>query len=341
MEECKSPLGGGYLSASAIRLYGRYAQGGPIEHGPEHDELTAWHLVAMEDGRPVTREPRDTLRRHVIEQLAVLQEQAALIASVPTAIDELTTHFQRGRKGGGCEYLAQREIVNARIAEVVDAAEAEILAAQPGGPRTRQLMDVAIRRDTAALRRGVSMRTLYRDSVRQHPVTREWAQVMSAQGGRYGTLAGPFQRCILVDRKTAFIEDLVVGASPNAGWMVTDRAMVAFIQASFEEWWRRAEPWHGRLQEVVEPGEVRTTRLQREILRDTAAGITQQVTAARLGMCVRSLQRQLEQLREMWGATTLAALTYQWVLSPDYQVDDQPLDAVSGQVEQAAVSAVA
>lgn len=335
MDDAKSIAENGYLSASAVRLYGQIAQSGVVdpERGPELEQLLEWGLVTVQDGVLVASEPRDAMRKRAMEQVAVLQEQAARIAAVPAVLDDLVTGFQRGRtRHAGCEYLPERETVNARIADVVAAAKDEILAAQPGGPRTRELMEIAIRRDAAALRRGVSMRTLYRDSVRHHPVTREWAQIMSAQGGVYRTLAGPFQRCILVDGKTAFIEDLVVGASENAGWVVTDRAMVAFITASFEEWWRRAEPWRGYMRDACEPDGVRTTRLQREILRDTVTRATQTATATRLGISVRSLQRELTVLREMWGVETLTELAYQWALSPDRLVDDQAVDVVTGEV---------
>jgi hypothetical protein len=65
------------------------------------------------------------------------------------------------------------------------------------------------------------------------------------------------------------------------------------------------------------------------------AGIKQTVTAARLGMGVRSLQRQLDRIREMWNVDTLAELGYHFALSPDRLVDDQDVDTVTGPGEEA------
>jgi len=323
----------GAVSPAAERLYARYAKGGLLEaeRGPEHAELEALGLVVVEGGRPVVLDPQKALRRHALRQLEVLQEKAEQIAATPAVADALSAHFQRAREAsGGCEFLADQDLVNARIQNVVAGAKTEIIAAQPGGPRSRELMAEAIDRDSDALRRGVTLRTLYRDSVRQHPVTREWAQIMSAQGAQYRTLAGPFERCIVVDGRTAFISDLVVGAEPHAAWQVTHPAAIAFITAVFEDAWRRAEPWQGWLRNAVEPDGVRTTRIQREILRDTVAGVKQATTAARLGMGVRSLQRQLDQIRDMWGVASLAELGYHFALSPDRLVDDQDVDTITG-----------
>jgi hypothetical protein len=321
------------VSETAARLYARYAKGSLLEaeRGPEHDELEALGLVVVEGGRPLVLDPQRALRRHAVRQLNLMQKQAEQLAAVPAVAEALSAHFQRARAAaGGCEFLADKDLVNARIQDVVGAAKAEIMAAQPGGPRNRDHMQEAAERDADALRRGVTLRTMYRDSVRQHPVTREWAQVMSAQGAQYRTLVSPFERCIVVDGRVAFISDLVVGAEPHAAWQVTHPAAVAFITAVFEDAWRRAEPWQGWLRNVVEPDGVRTTRIQREILRDTVAGIKQTVTAARLGMGVRSLQRQLDQIRDMWGVETLAELGYHFALSPDRLVDDQAVDTVTG-----------
>jgi hypothetical protein len=101
--------------------------------------------------------------------------------------------------------------------------------------------------------------------------------------------------------------------------------MVAFIAAVFDETWRRAQPWVGEAK-VTCRGGTRTTRLQRAILRDTANGIGQEITAKRLGLSLRALQRELSQLRRAWDAPTLAALTYQWALSPDRLINDSTPD---------------
>ncbi|MFM9780420.1 phospholipase D-like domain-containing protein [Streptomyces scabiei] len=333
--------GRGYLSADAIRVYGRIARQERLE---EHDrrhvqELVAWGAVAFSADRPdmpVVLDPQKAAQRRLERELAEAAERVAMMKALPAVSDELALHYERAqwRAGGGSEFLDDPVTVNARLDDVVGSAEVEILAAQPGGPRTRELLNRAVTRDTEAVQRGVALRTLYRDTVRDHPVTAEGVRTMSGRGGQYRTLVGPFQRCIVVDRRQAFISDHVVeGAPAHAGWHVTDRALVAFIAVVFDEAWHRASPWHGELRTqtgassavdaVSGPASgVRTSALQRAILRDMAAGIEQRLTANRMGIRLRRLTDEIKDLKELLGVQTLPELTYWWALSPDRLVDD-------------------
>ena len=319
------------LSDAARDLYARIARG---EHAEEADsgpleELFSRQLVAADTdvpGRLTVMDPHEAERLYLQAGMRDLVERAAHLASIPGAADELAAHFERAqrRTADGCEYLAEPGIVNARIGVALAQAQCELLTAQPGGPRTKELLDIALERDTDALKRGVSVRTLYRDSVRDDAVTRVWATLMTQKGAQFRTLASPFQRCIIVDRRQAFISDYAPGSNPNSAWHVRGQAMVAFIVAVFEDSWRRADTWTGDPRTVDVSAGTRTTRLQREILRDTAAGIEQRATAKRLGISVRKLSTEIGKLREMWAVQTLPELTYQWALSPERLIDDRP-----------------
>jgi DNA-binding CsgD family transcriptional regulator len=300
--------------------------------------LVAWGAVGFDAERPhvpVALNPLEAAQRNVKQEIEEAERRVARLKSLPDLADQLAVHYERAqwRAGGGSEFLDDSATVNARLDDVVASAHSEILAAQPGGPRDRALLERAVARDTDALARGVTLRTLYRDTVRDHQVTAEGARIMSARGAAYRTLVAPFERCIVVDRRYAFISDHVVeGSPPHAAWYVTDRAMVAFVAVVFDEAWRRASPWHGELRsrralEAVDTLSgpdtgVRTNRRQREILRDMAAGTPQTVTARRLGISRRTLTDQITALKSLFGAQTLHELTYQFALSPDHRVDD-------------------
>jgi ATP/maltotriose-dependent transcriptional regulator MalT len=146
-----------------------------------------------------------------------------------------------------------------------------------------------------------------------------------------------------VDRKTAFITDtLVVGGHENAAWQITDGAFVAYIVAEFEARWRRADPWHGELRArgqgvdtVSGAVGVRTTRREREILRDIVAGRSNASIAHRLETSLRTLQAEIAELKASFDASSI--LTYKWALSPDRLVDDSaPADVTSTGAEAAA-----
>ncbi|MEW2266940.1 hypothetical protein [Streptomyces sp. NPDC047868] len=342
------------MSAAALRVYGMIAHQEQVtdDHQAALEELVAWGVVGFDPARPnvpVALDPQEAARRRIKAELEEAERRVAHMAAIPSLADQLSVEFERAkwRAGGGSEFLGQPAEVNARLDHVVGQAESEILAAQPGGPRTRELLDRCVSRDTSAVSRGVVLKTLYRDTVRDNPVTAEYARLMSGPGAEYRTLVGPFQRCIVVDRKSAFISDHVSeGSAPHAAWYVTDRAVVGFIAAAFEDTWQRATPWHGELRcrgavrdvDTVsgpDPG-VRTSGLQRAVLRDMAAGIEQRITASRLGIGLRTLTEEIRVLKELAGARTLHELTYWWALSPDRLIDDGPVVAQADDAESAA-----
>lgn len=313
-------------------------------------ELVAWGVVVLDverGNRPVALDPGVVAQRRLDKELAEAAARIEFLSSLHGVSDRLSVQYEQAkwRAGNGSEYFDDPAVVNARLDHVVAAAETEILAAQPGGPRDEAQLNRSLERDTAALDRGVVKRTLYRATVRDNAVTGEYVRAMSARGtaprAQYRTLVAPFERAIVVDRKTAFVSNhLVAGAPEHAAWVITDRAMVAYIVAEFEAKWDRADVWHGDLRArgraagvgQVEglrgPEAVRTTLRQREILRDIVAGRAQQVTAKRLGIGLRTLGNEIQELKDLFEASSLPELTFKWALSPDRTVDDSaPADA--------------
>lgn len=319
------------LSDAAHDLYERLSRGERPRDGdgPALQELFSRQLVSTDPEEPdeiVVLNPRLAGWRYLQAGLYDLMQRADRMVSIPDAADRMLVHYERARSrsGRGCEFLPDGPLVNARIQSAISLAECELLTAQPGGPRTQELLDIALERDTKALERGVSVRTLYRDSVRDDRVTRVWATLMSQKGAQFRTLISPFQRVIIVDRRQAFISDYAADGPAHSAWHVQDRAMVGYIAATFEDSWHRADAWGGDPRTADTDTGAQTTKLQREILRDTAAGIDQRVTAKRLGIGVRTLTKEVGKLREVFGAANLAQLAFQWASHPDRLIDDQP-----------------
>ncbi|MFR9794285.1 hypothetical protein ACL07V_37625, partial [Streptomyces sp. MB22_4] len=196
------------------------------------------------------------------------------------------------------------------------------------------------------LDRGVLLRTLYRATVRRDGLTAEYARTLSTRDGRraeYRTMVGPFERAIIVDRKTAFISNhLVDGAPEHAAWQITDRAVVAYIVAEWEAKWRMGDPWQGELESrghhQPDAGPVVTSRRQREIMRDAVLGRDQQATAKRLGISKRTLADEIKALKDIAGVSTLTGLGFWWGRSADRLVDDSaPETGSAGAVPGAVV----
>ena len=338
------------LSAAATRLYGAIARQEwesvdqlQAEHPDAWEQLTSWGLIDSSGGRPVACNPDTALQRKLEEELETARQRVARMSGLPSLARELSRDYtaaQLRAPGGSSVYMDDPAVVNARITEVVGGARREILAAQPGGPRSREVLGIAIARDSAALDRGVQLRTIYRDTVRDHAVTAEYARTMSARtSGRpaqYRTLVGGFERVIVVDREAAFVSDHIVAGSPeHSAWLITDPAAVAVLAAVFEVNWRRAQPWTGELRpargrtvpETVDAGGVRTSRQQREVMRMLCSGSSQTVVAKRMGCSKRKLEEEIASMKALWGVRTLNELIFHFALSPDRLVDDSAPEA--------------
>ncbi|MGW2520498.1 hypothetical protein ACWC09_26485 [Streptomyces sp. NPDC001617] len=306
-------------------------------HPNARHELLAWGLISDQE-QPVVRDPQPALRSMVTRELQEALRHISLVASMPDLSIGLIREYRQVqlRAGGSSIYLADPETVNTRLQDVVAGARREILAAQPGGPRKREVLEGAVSRDSQALDRGVELRTIYRDTVRDHAVTAEYARTMAARtSGRpaqYRTLPGDFERMIIVDREQAFVSDHIVeGAPEHAAWLVTDPAVVAVLASMFDALWRRAQPWCGELRPRVGAGAVdtvsgtdgvRTDGYQRTVMRCLCAGESQTAVARKMGVSKRKLEDDIAVLKTLWGVRTLNELIFQFALSPDQLVDD-------------------
>lgn len=346
------------LSADHVRVFGLIAAGEPVGDADAETvtDLVQLGFVVCDEGRgnrPVALNPEQVARRRMESMLREAADRVAQLSALPGMMDQLAGPYARGQwtASDGSEYIDDAAVVNARLDDVVGGAEWEILAAQPGGPRTESQLERSLARDTAALDRGVVKRTLYRATVRDTAVTAQYAHQMSTRAGRqaeFRTLVGPFERAIIVDRRVAFVSNhLVEGAPDHSAWQITDRAMVAYIAAEFEAKWRRADPWHGEIRgrqsavdTIVGPGQVRTTRRQREIMRDVVDGHSQQATASRLGVSVRTVSDEITELKGLFDARSREQLAFKWATSVDRLVDDSAPDAgTSGAQEGSGLAA--
>ncbi|MEU5742023.1 hypothetical protein ABZ784_29030 [Streptomyces tendae] len=355
------------MSAEALRLFGACAirdieqvERITTAHPSAQTELLDWGLITLEDqpgGVPGVRDPKQAVQQRTAELFAEAEARVALLRQLPDIASQLSQHYEAVQlRVAGCAsvYLDSGEAANARLQDVVGGAQREILAAQPGGPRDQALLDKAMPRDSAALDRGVVLRTVYRDTVRDHAPTAGYVQAMTNRGpgrsAQYRTLPGKFERMIIVDREAAVVPDYIVAESPpHAAWLITDPAAVAVLARAFEATWMRARPWMGQLRKrggdakdtlgVYGQGleGVRTTRRQREIMRNLCSGASQTTVARRLGVSERKLADEVAALKALWGVSTMNELIYQWAQSVDNKADDSaPAGPVGAEYEQTA-----
>lgn len=260
------------------------------------------------------------LRASVQDELA---RTARRLEEIPALLHELRAYQPSVAEAlrAGSRYLTGVEAANRQIGEAAEEAR-ELLAAQPG-VRTRRVLTQAFNRDLAALSRGVALRTLYHVSARTNPDVRERVAVMAPKGALFRTLARPFLRVLVFDRKVAFFSDHLEGRPDSAGaWMVRDPAVCAYLAESFEQEWTLAQEWRAQERSGEgTTGRTVSTQLQRTILRALVAGQDQQQIATALGYSSRTINVHLTNLRAELGYETVYQLVHWWATSPERDLD--------------------
>lgn len=187
---------------------------------------------------------------------------------------------------------------------IVSEAETEILTAQPQTGRSPASLASAALRDTAALERGVAMRTLYQHSARRSTVTRKYVAAVTARGAEVRTLDEFFNRLIVVDRRVAVIP---AADDPRTAVAVREPAVVAYLVDIFERTWEHARPFAdsdpSMLRGIAEEQRSMTIRMLVE-------GHSDPMSAKRLGVSPRTYAGYVADLKSEFCATTRFQLGY-------------------------------
>jgi DNA-binding CsgD family transcriptional regulator/sugar-specific transcriptional regulator TrmB len=312
------------LSTEAQALYGLLARQEPAPETAETalDELLGYGLVLphphgpTSDGRArfITRDPSEVLaekRDRIYRQIGSVMAE---VTAMPEHLRPLAAVYQGAAADlmrGAVEYISGIEKINGRLSEIIAGAAEELLTAQPDGPRPAEMLALSLPRDRAALQRGVTMRTLYRTSVRSDGPTARWATQITGDGAEVRTLAEAFMRAIIVDRRVAVVTDLTEhtpGTDPVRALILHDPGVVHYAVAMFERDWARASTWRGH----ETPAEVGLTELQTSVLRLLVSGQGQSSIAKTLEVSSRTVHAQIADLKRISGANSLAQLGYWW-----------------------------
>lgn len=187
---------------------------------------------------------------------------------------------------------------------VVAEAEQEILTAQPQSGREAPTIAAAALRDTAALERGVQMRTLYQHSARRSTATRRYVAAVTERGAEVRTLDEFFNRMIVIDRRVAVIP---ASADNFTAIVVHEPAIVAYLVDVFERSWERGRPFATQdapvLKDIAAEQRAMTIRMLVE-------GHSDPVSAKRMGVSARTYAGYIADLKEEFGVETRFQLGY-------------------------------
>lgn len=269
------------------------------------DDLRALRIVRESRDRPTQLfavDPvvalQELLER---EQEQLLERQQKIAASHTTILRMLAAH-ETGAPAGddadsGVQRLAGLDVVQQRLELLSQEVMESVMTFMPGGPQSAAATASARCNDLPALERGVVMRTVGLDSIRQHEATLDYARWLTDHGGEFRTIRELPPRMVLVDRRCALVpidpEDTRKGAL-----YLTEPGMVASLVALFERVWETARP----LGADRFPDSEGLTAQEKELLILIAQGHTDESAAAKLFISPRTARRLMASIMERLGA---------------------------------------
>ncbi|MGD3112022.1 LuxR C-terminal-related transcriptional regulator [Streptomyces sp. YGL11-2] len=233
-------------------------------------------------------------------QQAELAAQQQRVEASRAAAAQLIARFSEVRKESGrpdVEHLMGVERIREKLAILTRRVQREVMTFAPGGAHSPESLEAAKRLDVQLLGRGVGMRTVYLESVRNSPYTEEYARWFTGRGGEVRTVASLPVRMILVDRETAVIPVRADNAR-EAAVVLTGQGTLTALCALFDGVWESA----AGLGEERRNDESGLNAQEREVLKLLYRGLTDDTVAKRLGVSSRTARRIANDMMERLGA---------------------------------------
>ncbi|AGL14983.1 helix-turn-helix transcriptional regulator [Actinoplanes sp. N902-109] len=185
------------------------------------------------------------------------------------------------------EQVVGADAVRNRIEELGRQCRYELLTLAPDKD-----LSTSVNLEEILLTRGVSIRAVHLDSIRNDPTVRGYARWLTELGGDVRTTATLPARLLVLDREIAIVP--VSATDPEAGVLVLrSSGAVDGLCALFDSVWRGALPWHARRKPRDCEG---LTSQERVIMELLGQGHTDEVVARRLGVSVRTCRRIIADL---------------------------------------------
>ncbi len=213
------------------------------------------------------------------------------------AVSELIATLQTTAPRMEIDQLIGIDEIQSRIEVLAHQATTECLSFIPAGAQTPESIAAGGPLNDAALDRGVAVRTIYLDSLRNDPPTCRYANWLTSRGGEVRTRPTLPARLLVVDREVALLP-LDTGHSRAGAIELTTRSVVQMLTAFFEHLWLSAIPFG------TEPprDDAGVTGQERELLALLSQGLTDEMAGRRLGVSLRTVRRTMAGLMERLSA---------------------------------------
>lgn len=218
----------------------------------------------------------------------------------------------------GIERYDDLTAVRQMIEKFSSTCREEVWSFNPGGPQTQDNLVSSRPANEDTLRRGVRMRAIYLDSVRNDPPSAEHIEWLVGLGAEVRTVMTLPIRMLIVDKQTAVlpIDDR---DSSRGALVVSGRGMIAGLVALFTTTWLSARPFGPR---ETRPTPDEPNNQEYQALRLWAQGATDAAVARALGVSERTVRRMSDALAKRLGSssrfeTAARAMDLGWLTSKD------------------------
>jgi DNA-binding CsgD family transcriptional regulator/sugar-specific transcriptional regulator TrmB len=233
-------------------------------------------------------------------QQADLAAQQLRIEASRVAAAQLIAEYADVQSPGshpGVEHLTGLDEIRERLATLTREVRTEVMTFAPGGGHAAQHIAAAKPLDQDLLDRGVRIRTVYLDSVRNCAATVDYVNWLAGRGGQVRTVPTLPNRMIIVDRSKAVIP--AVGDDAMAGAVVlTGNGTLTALCALFENVWTTAQ----QLGEAAVRDPLGLSAQEAAAIRLLGQGFTDEAIGKRLGISHRTARRLATDLMHRLGA---------------------------------------
>ncbi|WP_218134553.1 helix-turn-helix domain-containing protein [Amycolatopsis xylanica] len=263
------------------------------------DELTEMALLQEGDtGRqrtPKLVDPEIGMAALIARQQAEIARRQQEIEESKLALARLLSQHSESRPksaDSGVEHLTGAAAIRRRLREIAASCEWEVCSFMPGGAEFAENLPGDRFLDSDAIDRGVRLRTIYLDSIRNHPAAAGYAQWLSELGSEVRTAPSLPQRMFVVDRRIAMVPVNADDEDDESAVVVSIGGVVSALYTLFASVWRTSTPL-GLPRPRAADG---LTDQGREALKLLGKGCTDEVIARRLGVSVRTARRVASEL---------------------------------------------
>ncbi|MFE0258067.1 LuxR C-terminal-related transcriptional regulator [Streptomyces sp. NPDC059010] len=196
------------------------------------------------------------------------------------------------------EHILGLDATRQRLAVLAEDTRTDVLSFAPGGPQPADVLESSRALDRVTLARGVQMRTVCLESIRNSRPTMEYVEWLVSEGAEVRTVPALPMRLIVADKATAVLPVRADDARQGA-LLVRHPGIVDVCTALFEQVWTGAAPV-GKSSEVRD-GDDAPSEQERELLRLLADGHADEFAARQLGVSLRTVRRMMSGLMQRMG----------------------------------------